>query len=320
MSSDRLPAIETDRLTKRYGRARGITDVSLRVERGEIFGFLGPNGAGKTTTIRTLLDFIRPTAGSARIFGLDTHRDYVQVHRRVGNLPGDLALDPRLTGEQVLEYSTHLRGGVPPGEITRLAERLDLDLRRRIREYSKGTRQKVGLILALMPRPDLLILDEPTGGLDPLVQQTLYELLEEVRADGRTIFFSSHVLPEVERLCDRVAIVREGELVAVESVDNLKSKAVRRIDVVLDNSEASARAAESFKGVPGVQETQAIGSTVHIVVHGSLDALIKAASQFTVLNFVTYEPSLEEVFLSFYRRDGSAAPAAGDSGVEGAAG
>jgi ABC-2 type transport system ATP-binding protein len=304
MSTVRLPAIETDRLTKRYGRMRGITDVSLRVERGEIFGFLGPNGAGKTTTIRTLLDLIHPTAGTARIFGLDVHRDYVAVHRRVGNLPGDLALDPRLTGEQVLEYSAHLRGGVPPGEIERLAGRLEVDLHRRIREYSKGTRQKIGLILALMPRPDLLILDEPTSGLDPLVQQTLYDLLDEVRADGRTIFFSSHVLPEVERLCDRVAIVREGQLVAVESVDNLKSKAVRRMDVVLDDPTAAAGAAEVFKGVQGVQEAQATGASVHIVVQGSLDSLIKAAGQFTVVNLVTYEPSLEEVFLGFYRQDG----------------
>ena len=301
-----VPAIETAHLTKRYGRARGILDVSLRVEAGEIFGFLGPNGAGKTTTIRTLLDLIRPTSGTARIFGLDTHRDYLAVHRKVGNLPGELALDPHLTGEQVIAYSTALRGGVPPGEPARLAERLQVELRRPLHTLSRGNKQKIGLILAFMARPALLMLDEPTAGLDPLMQQALYALIDEARAAGQTIFFSSHVLPEVERLCDRVGIVREGRLVAVETVANLKHRAVRRVDVVLADAGQAAQAAPVFAALPGVQDARVGGATVHVAVRGSLDPLIKAAAQFTVPTLVTYEPSLEEVFLSFYREDGSA--------------
>lgn len=298
MNSSNLPAIETHNLTKRYRKARGIEGVDLRVEVGEIFGFLGPNGAGKTTTIRTLLDFIRPTAGHAHIFGLDCQRDSVAIHRRIGNLPGELALYSDLTGQQLLEYSSHLRG-VSSAEITRLADRLDVDLHRPIKAYSRGNKQKIGLIQAMMHRPELLILDEPTGGLDPLVQQALYTLLEEVKQDGRTIFFSSHVLPEVERLCDRVAIIREGRLVSVESVAGFKQKALRRMDIVFDNP----LDVEPFAAIPGVVEAHAAGPVLHFAVKGSLNALIKAAAQHTVVNVVTYEPSLEEIFLSFYKDD-----------------
>jgi ABC-2 type transport system ATP-binding protein len=300
------PIIQIQNLSHRYGDHAALAGVSLEVNAGEIFGFLGPNGAGKTTTIRTLLDLIRPTSGVARIFGLDTHRDYVAVHRRLGNLPGDLALYPNLTGQEVLAYAGHLRGAVPTAEIARLAARLDVDLGRPLQAYSKGNKQKIGLILALMAQPDLLILDEPTAGLDPLVQQALYALLEEVRAGGRTIFFSSHVLPEVERLCNRVGIVREGQLVTVETVENLKHHAVRRVDLVLDSPAAAAQAAQGFAALPAVHAAQAQGATVHTVVQGHLDALVKAAAQYTVLNIVTYEPSLEEIFLRFYREDAAA--------------
>ncbi|MCX7855729.1 MAG: ABC transporter ATP-binding protein [Anaerolineae bacterium] len=293
------PIIETESLTKYYGRSRGIIDVSLQVGRGEIFGFLGPNGAGKTTTIRLLLDLIRPTRGRARVLGLDPQRDGVEVRRRVGYLPGELALYPDLTGQQVLEYAAHLRNGVPQGEIARLADRLEADLRRPIRTLSHGNRQKIGLIMALMHRPELLILDEPTTGLDPLMQQALYELLEEVRRDGRTVFFSSHILPEVERLCDRVGILREGRLVAVETVSGLKGVAVRRMDLVFEGPVDP----EPFRAAPGVREVTASGSVLHIAVQGSLDPVVKVAAQHTVLNIVTYEPNLEEAFLAFYRDD-----------------
>jgi ABC-2 type transport system ATP-binding protein len=295
-----VPAIETHDLTKRYGgsgNARGIFSVDLRVEQGEIFGFLGPNGAGKTTTIRTLLDFIRPTAGWARIFGLDCHRESVEIHRRTGNLPGELALYPNMTGKQLLDYSAHLRGGVSSAEIARLAGRLDIDLSRPLKAYSRGNKQKIGLIQAMMHKPDLLILDEPTGGLDPLVQQSLYELLEEVKREGRTIFFSSHILPEVERLCDRVAIIREGRLVSVETVAGFKEKALRRMDIVFD----SPVSPEPFAAIPGVVEAHGAGTTLHFAVKGSLNALVKAVAQHTVVNIVTYEPSLEEIFLGFYK-------------------
>ena len=297
-----VPAIETHDLSKRYGKARGIFSVNLRVEQGEIFGFLGPNGAGKTTTIRTLLDFIRPSAGWARIFGLDCHKESVAIHKRTGNLPGELALYPSMTGKQLLDYSAHLRGGVSPAEIARLAERLDIDLRRPIKAYSRGNKQKIGLIQAMMHKPELLILDEPTGGLDPLVQQSLYELIEEVKREGRTVFFSSHVIPEVERLCDRVAIIREGRLVSVESVAGFKEKALRRMDIVFDSPVST----EAFAAIPGVVEAHGARTTLHFAVKGSLDTLIKEAARHTVVNIVTYEPSLEEIFLGFYKEDAPA--------------
>lgn len=298
------PVIETEGLTKFYGRSRGIIDVDLRVERGEIFGFLGPNGAGKTTTIRLLLDLIRPTRGHARVLGLDPRRDGVEVRRRVGYLPGELALYPDLTGRQMVEYAAHLRGNVSQKEVARLADRLEVDLSRPIRTLSHGNRQKVGILLALMHRPELLILDEPTTGLDPLMQQVLYELLEEVRADGRTVFFSSHVLPEVERLCDRVGILREGRLIAVESVSGLKEKALRRIELYFDRPVEP----EPFRNLPGVVDVRASGTTLHVTLQGSVDPLLKLAAQHTVLNIVTYEPNLEEMFLALYREGGSHVP------------
>jgi ABC-2 type transport system ATP-binding protein len=298
-TSNRIAAIETHHLTKSYGKARGVIDLDMRVEVGEIYGFLGPNGAGKTTTIRTLLDFIRPSSGSATVFGLDVHRQSVEIKRRLGNLPGELALYPNLTGWQLLEYSANLRGGVDPREVARLAERLDADLSRPMKAYSHGNKQKIGLIQAMMHRPGLLIFDEPTTGLDPLVQQNLYELIEEVKQEGRTVFFSSHVLPEVERLCDRVAIIREGRLVAVETVAGLKEKAVRELEIVFDRSVSPSE----FAGVPGVTEVTArggSGSVLGFKVKGSMDMLVKAVAQHTVINIVAHEQSLEEIFLGYY--------------------
>jgi ABC-2 type transport system ATP-binding protein len=293
--------VETRDLTKSYGKARGIVDLNLRVQRGEIFGFLGPNGAGKTTTIRTLLDIVHPSRGSSSVLGMDPRKEGLTVRRKVGYLPGELALYSDLTGDEVLEYSSHLRGGVPQTEIDRLAKRLEIDLRRPIRSYSHGNRQKIGLILALMHKPDLVILDEPTSGLDPLIQQVLYELMEEVRKDGRTVFFSSHILPEVERLCDRVGILREGKLVAMEAVAGLKQKAIRRIDFIFENPVP----AETFRSIGGVTEVRGTGSTLSMVVQGNLDALIKTVAQYPLRNIVTYEPNLEEFFLAFYREGGS---------------
>jgi ABC-2 type transport system ATP-binding protein len=293
--------IETQSLTKTYGKTRGIENLNLQVRRGEIFGFLGPNGAGKTTTIRSLLDIIRPTRGTALVLGLDPRKDGRVIRQRMGYLPGELALYPGLTGREILEYSSHLRGGVAQAEIDRLAKLLEIDLSRPIRAYSHGNRQKVGLILALMHKPELVILDEPTTGLDPLIQQVLYDLLDEVRKDGRTVFFSSHVLPEVERLCDRVGLLREGKLAAVETVAGLKQKAIRRIDCIFENPVP----VESFRSIPGVTEVRSSGSTLSLVVQGNLDALIKAVARFPLRNIVTYEPNLEEFFLAFYREGGS---------------
>ena len=201
---------------------RGIVEVDLAVEQGEIYGFLGPNGAGKTTTIRLLLDLLRPTSGRAFVFGIETTVDPVAIHRRVGYLPGEFALFDRLTGGQTIEYFANLRGGVDPLYQADLVARFDLDPSRRFREYSKGNKQKVGLVIALQHRPDLLVLDEPTSGLDPLVQQTFFELLRETVAEGRTAFLSSHILGEVEKTCDRVAIIRDGRLVRVDRVEALR--------------------------------------------------------------------------------------------------
>jgi ABC-2 type transport system ATP-binding protein len=210
--------IHTERLTKNYGPHRGITELDLDVQEGEIFGFLGPNGAGKTTTMRVLLDLIRPTSGRAEVFGIDTTADPVAIHRRLGYLPGEFDLYDRLTGAQTIEYFANLRGGVDAGYVAELVERLDLDPSRRFKEYSKGNKQKVGLIVALQHKPDLLILDEPTSGLDPLVQQTFFAMVRDARAEGRSVFLSSHIIDEVDRTCDRVAIIREGRLVQVDSI------------------------------------------------------------------------------------------------------
>ena len=211
--------IRTERLTKAYGEHRGIIDVDLEVAENEIFGFLGPNGAGKTTTIRTLLDLIRPTSGRAFVFDVETTVDPVAIHRRIGYIPGEFALYDRLTGGQTIQYFANLRGGVDAAYQAALVERLDIDPSRKFKELSKGNKQKIGLVIALQHRPELLILDEPTSGLDPLVQQTFYELVREARAEGRSVFLSSHILSEVERTCDRVAIIRDGQLVKVDRTE-----------------------------------------------------------------------------------------------------
>ena len=248
-------AIRAEQLTKFYGPRRGVEDIDLVVRSGEVFGFLGPNGAGKTTTIRTLLDFIRPTRGRATVLGLDTRADAVAVHRRVGYLPGELELYEKLTGREVLEYFASLRGGVDGGYRDELAERFDLDIDTRISSYSSGNRQKVGLVQAFMHRPELLILDGPTSGLDPLVQQEFARLVGEVAAEGRTVFLSSHVLPEVERITDRVGIIRDGRLVVVEEVAALKARAVRHLDVLFAGPVPDG----VFDGVAGVREVTVTG-------------------------------------------------------------
>jgi ABC-2 type transport system ATP-binding protein len=225
------PIIQTEQLTKSYGSHRGIVEVDLQVDQGEIFGFLGPNGAGKTTTIRTLLDHIRPTSGRARVFGIETTVDPVSIHRRLGYIPGEFSLYDRLTGGQTLRYFASLRGGVDKAYQAALVERFDIDPSRRFKEYSKGNKQKIGLVIALQHRPELLVLDEPTSGLDPLVQQSFYSLVREAKDEGRTIFLSSHILSEVERTCDRVAIIREGRLVKIDRVEALRDLAHHQVEL-----------------------------------------------------------------------------------------
>ncbi len=288
--------IVTEALTKSYGSRRGVVDLTFSVAPGEVFGYLGPNGAGKTTTIRTLLDLIRPTSGRASVFGLDSHRDAVRIHARVGYLPGEFSLYDHMTGAEYLTYLASLRGGVPAARIVELAERLDVDLSARIGTLSHGNRQKVGLIQAFMHRPELLVLDEPTQGLDPLIQHEFYRLIEETRAEGRTVFLSSHVMPEVERVCDRVGIIREGRLVAVEDIGELRAKELRTLEIRF----AEPVPAEAFAGVPGVREVELAGDLARVTVSGPMDALIKRIATFEVVDLTSHEPSLEEIFLAFY--------------------
>ena len=294
-----MTVIETQCLTKSYGSHRGIVDVDLAVEEGEIFGFLGPNGAGKTTTIRLLLDLIRPTSGVARVFGIESSADPAAIHRRVGYLPGEFALFDRLTGSQTIEYFASLRGGVDARHQAGLIERFDLDPTRRFREYSKGNKQKVGLVIALQHRPDLLVLDEPTAGLDPLVQQTFFEVLRESAAAGRTVFLSSHILGEVEKTCDRVAIIREGRIVTVGRVDALRDLAHHEVELRF----AAPVPVDVFAGLPGVSDVVAIGSTLRMRVTGSMAPIVQAAARHDLVDFETREPSLEQTFLAHYGRE-----------------
>ena len=290
-------AIETEGLTKRYGRkARGIEDVDLVVAPGEVFGFLGPNGAGKTTTIRTLLGFLKPTGGSAKIFGLDIRRDSVEIRARVGNLPGEFALEDRMTGEGLLKYFARLRGLKDFGYAHELAERLGAELHRPMRRLSRGNKQKIGLVQAMFHRPQLLILDEPTGGLDPLVQEEFLDIIEETRADGRTVFFSSHNLAEVERVCDRVGIIRGGKLAAVETTETLVDKSFRHVRLTFDEPVDGG----PFGALPGVEDLKAEGAKVSFTLYDNLDEVIKEAAKRRLVNMEYERPSLEEVFLAYY--------------------
>jgi len=287
--------ISTTDLTKFYGTHRGISGVSLDINEGEVFGLLGPNGAGKTTCIRIFLDFIRPSSGSATVLGMDSRSDSVEIRRNVGYLPGDFITYEKLTAEELLQYFANLRGGhLRKAKI--LAERFDLDLSRKIGELSRGNRQKVGLVQAFMSDPKLLILDEPTTGLDPLLQQEFHTLvLEEVEA-GKTLFVSSHVLPEVEVICDRVGIIREGSIVAVEEVATLRKQTVTKIEIEFGQAISKAE----FEGVDGVSEVTIKDHHLSCNVTGSVDSLIKLAARYTVVNIQSGHPALEEVFLTYY--------------------
>jgi beta-exotoxin I transport system ATP-binding protein len=291
-------AIRTSGLSKDYGEGHGLFDLDLEVERGEIFGFLGPNGAGKSTTMRLLLDLIAPTSGSAVLMQLDSREYSLEIRRRVGFLPGDFALYPRLSGAAILDYLADLRGGVDRRFRDGLAERFDADLRRPVHELSTGNRQKLGLIQAFMHEPELLVLDEPIAGLDPLVQQSFHDLLAEVAAEGRTVFLSSHTLSEVERVAHRVAILREGRLVVVDSLDNLREIAVRKLDIEFGDR---TPAAEELRALPGVREASVNGSHSVVAFEGSADPLVKAIANYEVRSIRSRDDDLEEIFLRYYR-------------------
>jgi ABC-2 type transport system ATP-binding protein len=296
--------IEMEKLTKSYGGKRGIADVTIQIEEGEVFGFLGPNGAGKTTTIRVLMALLRADSGTARIAGLDVWEKSLEIKRLIGYVPGEPALDRNLTGGQILEYFANLRGGVDRTYLKKLIDRMDLDTSRKFRQYSTGNKRKVVLIQAFMHRPRVLILDEPTSGLDPLNQQEFDGMVKETREEGRTVFLSSHVLSEVEKTCTRVAIIRDGTIVRIGGVHELKD--IKRYEITIAFSHPVP--ADTFAKLDGVAEVETLnnGSAVRIAIQGSADAVIKAAAQYPVVSLTSYEPSLEDIFLRYYEHDGQA--------------
>ena len=303
--------IDVQKLTKSYGSKRGIADVSFQVDEGEVFGFLGPNGAGKTTTIRTMMALLRADSGTARIAGLDSWEKSLEIKRLVGYMPGEPALDPNLTGGQILEYFGHLRGGVDRSYLKRLIERFDLDTSRKFRQYSTGNKRKVVLIQAFMHRPRLLILDEPTSGLDPLNQQEFDRMVIEARDEGRTVFLSSHVLSEVEKTCTRVGIIRDGSLVRIGGVSEVS--AIKRYEITITFADAVPEG--TFKALDGVAEVESFdnGRGVRLAMQGPADAVIKATARYPVVSLTSHEPSLEDIFLRYY--EGNGVPAKEAQGV-----
>jgi len=294
-------ALVAQGLKKSYGKVRALQGVDLEVQRGEIFGYLGPNGAGKTTTIRCLLDLIRPNSGTVRVLGIDPQADPVAVRARTGYLPGELQVDPNMTVEGALRYFNALRGNEADwGFARQLAERLDLDLKPAIKNLSHGNKQKVGIVQALMHRPELLLLDEPTLGLDPLMQQEVLRLLAEAKAGGATVFFSSHILSEVQAAAERVAFIRLGVIVEVAETASLINRALRRARIRFKQ----AVDITPLASLPGVTVlSQDDGTSVTLQVEGEMDALMKALTTFPVSDFETERPSLEEIFLAYYEDD-----------------
>jgi ABC-2 type transport system ATP-binding protein len=300
-----MAAITTTGLTKRYGRARGIEDVTLSVARGEVFGFLGPNGAGKTTTIRTLLGLLRPTAGSASILGLDVWRDGVAARARTGFLPGEFSFDEQVTGEELLDLFADLRGVDDRAYARSLARRFEADLHRPLGELSRGNRQKIGLVQALAHRPAVVVMDEPTAGLDPLMQEEFARLVAELRRDGTTVFLSSHNLAEVERMCDRVGILRAGRLAAVESVEAITGRALRHVRLRF----AGTAPAAEFAALKGVSGLHADGPELRFLFAGEPTEVVRAAGRHRLLDVEIARPSLEEAFVAAYGHPEEAAAA-----------
>ena len=300
--SEAEPPIRLRGLSKHFGSLRAVDGLDLEVQPGEIFGFLGPNGAGKSTTIRMLLDLRRPTSGEVRVLGLDPRAGGPELRRRIGYMPGEFVIYDRQSVDEALTGLASLRGGVPRRNIIDLANRLDLHLRRTVRELSKGNRQKVGLVQAFMHEPELLILDEPTEGLDPLLRREFGTMLQEVRASGRTVFLSSHVLSEVQETADRVGMIRAGRLIAVDSIETLRNRAVRRVEIHFNEPVPTDR----FDHVPHLTDVRVAGSVLRGHLTGDADALVKAAARFSVHTLLVEEPDLEDVFLALYQVDAHA--------------
>jgi len=293
-----MPVIKTDALTKSYGRARGIVDLTLAVEAGEVYGFIGPNGAGKSTTIRTLLGFLRPNGGSAAIFGMDITARSAEIKKRVGYVPAEVNYYDDMKVENLLTYSQRFYGRPDKKQREDLCELFDLDMTRRIDDLSTGNKKKVAIVQALLHRPELLILDEPTSGLDPLIQNQLFDLLSEEKKRGTTVFFSSHILSEVQRMCDRVAIIKEGRILRVEEIADIRSRTHKHVRVLSDTPGAWA----GFS-LPGASEIETKGPEITFWYAGAMGSLMRAFSERSIVNVWIEDPSLEEIFMHDYRKE-----------------
>ncbi len=300
MKEKKQPVMKIRNLTKKYGDVIGIKNLDLDVYKGEILGFLGPNGAGKTTTIRTCLGLLQKTDGNVKIFGLDSHEDSIEIRRNTGYLPGDFGMYSDLKVETILNYLLSQSGVSDKNRMIDLAERLELDMNRKYGNLSKGNKQKVGIVQAFMADQDLIIMDEPTSGLDPLMQQKCYELLREEKEKGKTIFMSSHILAEVEEVCDRVAIIRNGELQVVERIESLKEKMGKKLEVEFENSVDA-----SLFQMEGIEDFKIDGRRATMIVTSNLDKVIKAISKQNILNMSLETFSLEQLFLTYYSRGGN---------------
>ena len=307
--NDDQPNIVCSGLTKFYGSNRGIEGLNLEISHGEIFGFLGPNGAGKTTTIRLLMGFLKPTAGNVSVLGLDAWRQSVQIKMHVGNIPGDVNLYENMHVHDLIDYIDRYRPGPDPLRGA-LIERLDLDVNKKVKSLSRGNRQKVAIVMAMMHDPELLILDEPTLGLDPLMQQEFYTILGEFKDRGHTVFLSSHILSEIERVCDRVGIVRQGRLVDVRAIEELRQNKIRHMDVVFRGHVPP----EEFERLPQVLSVQELNSHMRITIKGDIDSLIKQIANHPVEDLTFAQPSLEDFFMSFYGQGGVEDTIAGQGG------
>lgn len=290
--------IETENLTKYYGKTLGVKDLNLEIGEGEIFGFLGPNGAGKTTTIRLMMNFIKPTSGAISISGLDVQKKSVEIKKKVGYVAGDFRLYEKLTGREHIKYIKRFRGAIREDFLSELLEKFDFDPSQKVKHLSKGNKQKLAVILSLMHQPEILILDEPTTGLDPLLQNTVYEILKSMKNEGATVFLSSHFLPEVERTADRVGIIREGELISIETIKDLAEKRLYTVEVRFRS--AYQKSEFKFEGVEFIEE---ISDGLRMKVRGDINPLMKKLSQYNLHSLEIYHATLEDIFLEYYGRE-----------------
>ena len=292
-----MKAIEINKLTKSYGKARGIIDVSFDVEEGEIFGFIGPNGAGKSTTIRTLMSLIYPDSGTAKIFGKDCIKDGVEVRKNIGYLPSEVFYYDDMKVISLLKYSASFYGKVDNKKIKYLAEIMDLDLNKKIDDLSYGNKKKVGIVQGLLHNPKLIILDEPTSGLDPLIQQRFFDLILEENKKGATVLFSSHILSEVQKICTRVGIIKEGRMIKVENIEVLQNTNYKKYKITMENE-----LEDGYFDLDGISNFATLNKEVSFIFRGDPNIMIEKLHQKKVINFTAEEPSLEEVFMHYYKK------------------